>query len=343
MLARGAQGAVVGVQRRRRSAELLRARGNDARAFAERLARRPEVIAAANVFDDRGQALLAIPVEREWPSDLLPLVQEIEALPAEAVASGQRFRGTHPMGLEFRAEGWEDIGGEASFHLRGSLPRDQVVLDLWFGTESRILQRLELRWVLSGLRRGEREKLRLDLVERHRGERPDDWLGAPERRQAVLAAMLIADGLPVEQARLEALLAVEDPIVQRAALRLLWRRKLPVTAGAVAPLAEAPIPTCVLSRRSRFGGPPPPKRGLFPSRAFRRSQPRCVAATPSPTGDARRIHRGPRRCSTSRGSRPTHRARGCARCRPSGGAVIPTSSWCPTSTGEMRPRPFSSI
>jgi HEAT repeats len=242
VLAANSRGAVVGMQRRRRSAELVRGRGNDARGFVERLARRPEVVAAANVFDDRGQALLALSVEREWPSDLLPFVQEIEALPVEAVAPGQRFHGTHPLGLEFRAEEGEDVAGEPSFRLRGTLPRGQVVLDLWFGIESRILRRLELEGSYPIFGGEIREKLRLDILEHHRGERPDDWLSAPERRQAVLAAMLITDGLPVEQARLEALLAVEDPIVQRAALRLLWQRRLPVAASAVAPLVESGDP-----------------------------------------------------------------------------------------------------
>ena len=239
VVATGPQGAVVGVQRRRRSAELVRAQGDEGRRFAERLAGRPEVVAEANVFDDRGQALLPLSVEREWPSDLLPFVQEIAVLPAEAVAPGQGWRGTDSLGLEFRAEASEEVGGEACLRLRGSLARDQVVLRLWFAAESRVLRRLELEGSYPVFGGEVREKLRIELVEHHRGERPDAWLDAAERREGVLAALLIADGLPVEAARLEALLAVQDARLQRAVLRLLWRRRLPAAPGVVAPLLES--------------------------------------------------------------------------------------------------------
>ena len=99
-----------------------------------------------------------------------------------------------------------------------------------------------------------REKLRVELVEHHRGERPDAWLDIAERREGVLAALLIADGLPVEPARLEALLAVQDAGLQRAVLRLLWRRRLPAAPGAVAPLLESTDPRVRALARLLSGG-----------------------------------------------------------------------------------------
>jgi len=257
------RGAVVGIQRHRRSAELVRAPengkdilGRGRSDFAEQLARRPEIVAEANVFGNRGEALLAPQVEREWSSDLLPFVHEIEALPPEPVAPGQSWRGTHPLGLEFVAETWEDVGGEACLRARGALPGNQVLLRLWFSPEGAVLRRVELEGWYPIVGVEFREKLRFELLEHHRGESLDAWLNAPQRRQGALAGLLIADGLAVERERIEALLAVEDDGVQSAALRLLWRRGLPVATGVLAPLLESAHPrvralaTRVLDRAS---------------------------------------------------------------------------------------------
>jgi pimeloyl-ACP methyl ester carboxylesterase len=271
VLGLGRQGAVVGIQRRRRSAELVRARGTDAdRAqskFRELLARRPEVVAEANVFNSRGRALLAPDVEREWPSDLLPFVHEIEALPAEPVTPGQEWRGTHPLGLEFRAEEWEDVEGEPCLRARGALRGDQVVLRIWFSPRRAVLRRLELEGWYSIVGVKFREKLRLDLLERHRGESLDTWLDVPGRRQGALAALLIADRAPVEQERIEALLAVEDDEVRRAALRLLWRQRLPVSTRVLAPLLRSAHPRVrALATRTLDQAPKAEARPLLEAR-----------------------------------------------------------------------------
>jgi pimeloyl-ACP methyl ester carboxylesterase len=267
----GRQGAVVGIQRRRRSAELVRARGTDAdRArseLRERLARRPEIVAETNVFDSQGRPLLAPQVEREWPSNLLPFVHEIEALPAEAVAPGQEWRGGPPLGLEFRAEEWDDVEGEPCLRARGALHGDQVVLRIWFSPRRAVLRRLELEGRYSVVGLEFREKLSFDLLEHHRGESLDTWLDVPERRQGALAALLIADRAAVEQERIEGLLALEDDEVRRAALRLLWRRRLPVSTRVLAPLLRSAHPRVrALATRALEHAPTAEARPLLEAR-----------------------------------------------------------------------------
>lgn len=244
------EGALVGIQRRRESAELVEARenGKDAlarsRAAFERdvAAARPQRLAEANVFDAAGRARLDLQAQREWTSELLPLVHEIEALPEQAVGPGSTWSGAGALGLAFRAEEWEDVQGESCLRLRGALPRDQVVLRLWSCPGSGLLRRLRLEGRYPTFRREARETLELELVARARGESPAAWLDAPERRLGALAALLLADGAPVDGARLGTLLREDDAELRQAVLALAVRRRLALPVETLAPLLRAASP-----------------------------------------------------------------------------------------------------
>ncbi len=262
VLGQGREGAAVGIQRRRVSAELVSARenGRDTLArerpgFAAEAARaRPETIAEANVFDPRGQALLDLQAQREWPSELLPLVHEIVPLPAEAVAPGATWRGGAPLGLDFRAEAWEDVAGDPCLRLRGALPGDQVVLRAWFSPSLGALRRLEMDGRYPGVGRELHEELRFELLERARGESVAQWLQAPERRRGALAALLKVDGVAVEPRPLEALLRAGEEAVQLDALAVAWRRRMELASEAVAPLQQSPDPRVRVLAGRLLGG-----------------------------------------------------------------------------------------
>jgi pimeloyl-ACP methyl ester carboxylesterase len=250
VLAAQAGQAVVGMQRRRTSAELIQAseKGRDTLArervaFARQIAREPPAdLAEANIFDARGQARLDVQARREWPSELLPLVHEIEAVPEAAVEPGSSWSGVGTLGLPFRAEDWEALDGESCLRLRGALPRDQVVLRVWFCPGSGLLRRLRLEGRYPSFQRELRETLELDLLERGRGESPAAWLDAPERRRGALAALLLADGAAVDTARLARLLREDDGGLRRDVLALLIRRRATLAPDVFAPLLRDPSP-----------------------------------------------------------------------------------------------------
>ena len=231
VLGGSSDGFVVGFQRRRESAEPLRAGGglrdrtNEERpAFLERLARRPLVTAEANVFDGRGRRLDPVRVDREWPSQLLPALQEIEGLPEAPVSVGSEWKGSGLLGLGFRAEAWEDVAGERCLRARGRSEDGGVSVRLWFSPAVGALARLELegRYPLVG--QEIHERVSFELTERHRDEPLASWLGSPDERHAALEGLLLAEALPVPFPRVEELLVEKDAGVRRRALTLLWQR-----------------------------------------------------------------------------------------------------------------------
>ncbi len=244
------EGAVVGFERRRVAAELIAAheKGKDTLAreragFAREVERdQPAALAEANVFDAQGRARLDLQAQREWPSELLPLVHEIEALPEPAVTAGSTWTGAGALGLAFRAEEWEDVRGERCLRARGALPGDQVVLRFWFCPTSGTLARLRLEGRYPSFRREVRETLEIELLERARGESPEQWLEAPERRRGALAALLLADGAPAPLARLEALLREDDGALRRDVLALLIRRRATLSPAALGALLRDAAP-----------------------------------------------------------------------------------------------------
>jgi predicted esterase len=222
---------VVGFERRRESAEMVRASGDHAKedraAFQERLARRPVVTAEANVFDERGRRLDPVRVDREWPGELLPAVQEIESLPEPPVSVGSEWKGSGLLGLAFRAEAWEDVAGERSLRAQGRSPDGRVVVRLWFSPALGALARLELDGRYTLLGQEIQERLSFELKERRRDEPIASWLGAPDERQAALEGLLLTDALPVPFPRVEELLSDAEAGVRRRALTLLWQRHRP--------------------------------------------------------------------------------------------------------------------
>jgi acetyl esterase/lipase len=215
-----AQGTLrVGVQRNRTRADLVS--GGEARRFAEELSRRPAVVAEGQWLTARGEPLLPLLAVREWPSELLPFVRELEPLPARAVSPGERFKGGLPLGREFRAEAIERVAGEEC--LRASSAGGPLVLRYWFCGASGTVPRLEFegRYPLPGAEA--HEKLALELLDRRRGEDPRSWLAGPMTREGVLAALLVAQPPPLGPAEVYPLLEGGSPDVQRRVLALAWR------------------------------------------------------------------------------------------------------------------------
>ncbi len=248
------EGLVVGFDRRRESAELLRGSGGkeERDSFQERLARRPSITAEANVFDERGRRLDPVRVDREWPGELLPALQEIEGLPEAPVLVGSEWKGSGLLGLTFRAEAWEDMAGEPCLRARGRSPDGRISVRLWFSPAQGALARLELegRYVLVG--QEIEERLSFELAERHRDEPLASWLASPDARQGALEALLSTDALPVPFPRVEELLADKDAGVRRRALTLLWQRHHPPPRDVVASLLTDEDPRIrVLAARVR--------------------------------------------------------------------------------------------
>lgn len=262
-------GFVVGFQRRRASAELLRASGwtkEDRAAFQERLARRAVVTAEANVFDDRGRRLDPLRVDREWTSELLPTLQEIEGLPEAPASAGAEWKGSGPLGLTFHAEAWEEMAGETCLRARGRSTDGRVSVRLWFSPAAGALARIELEGRYAIVGQEIQERLTFELTERHRDETLDSWLGSPDERQAALEGLLMTDSLPVAFPRVEALLRDEDAGVRRRALTLLWqRRRAPPPRDVLAPLLADEDPRVRdLAVRMRDQAPRPPARDAGP-------------------------------------------------------------------------------
>lgn len=270
------EGFVVGFERRRESAELVRTsrgdRGKEERAaLQERLARRPPVTTEANVFDDRGRRLDPVRVDREWSSELLPALQEIAELPEAPVSLGSEWKGSGLLGLAFRAEAWEDVSGERCLRARGRSTDGRVSVRFWFSPALGALARLELEGRYAQVWQEVQERVTFELSERHRDEPLLSWLDSPDAREAALDGLMLTDKLSVPYPRVEALLAEKDAGTRRRALTLLWQRRRPPPPRELlaAPLADEDPRTRVLAARmleeaeaapsgARRGTPRPP-------------------------------------------------------------------------------------
>ncbi len=248
----GSGGApVIGVQRNRTRAELLRWQvGAEDRLAAERSGfearhRHTAVTTHALQIDSAGQLRRPLSVVREWPSKMLWAATEFPALPPDPVKPGDRFTADNPLGFLNEVEAWETIGGEACLRVRGAAsatllipradqPGDVFRVRYWFCPARGLIRRLEMSGEYPSANFEKIvERVTFELVDARRDESAASWLSSTETREAVVAAWQLDDALPAEPSVLELLLDAGEPRLERAALSLAWRRGLVLPAPAV--------------------------------------------------------------------------------------------------------------
>jgi hypothetical protein len=305
VVVRGPGGTVVvGVQRNRTRAELLRYRVGDADRLAEN---RPafdarhqntSITAQALEVDSVGQLHRPLGVVREWPSKVLWAATEIVALPAGPVSPGDRFTADNPLGFSWQVEAWDTAGGASCLRVSGGAsatllipradePGDVFRIRYWFCPARGLVRRLEMssEYPSANFEKVV-ERVRFDLVEARRGESPDAWLASADTREAVVATWQIEDALAVDPAALELLLDAGEPRLERAVLSLAWRRGVPLPAASVAARLEHPDPRIrrlavrLLGRLDPDGAPALVKRVASDSDAFVREAAGAVLAPP---------------------------------------------------------------
>jgi dienelactone hydrolase len=227
----------VGIQRNRVSAELLRYAGKhrglekERAAFAARVAQMPTAFTEANWFTRTGDALLPVSALREARSELLPHIRELPPLPPVSLAARDRWRSPGALGLSFQASGSEAIEGESCRRFDGTGEGNTLRVGLWFCEASESVARLVYEGTYATPPSSNvRETVRIERRERRRGEGIGLWLAEKETREGTLAAFLVSDLLPVEPASLQPLLESDVPGVQRKALAVLHRLRLPAPA-----------------------------------------------------------------------------------------------------------------
>ncbi len=227
----------VGIQRNRVSAELLRYDGKggglekERAAYEARVAQTPTAFAEANWFTASGDALLPSSVLREARSELLPHVRELPPLPPLSLAARDRWKSPGALGLSFQAAGAETISDESCRRFDGADESKSIKVGLWFCEASGSLGRLVFEGTYpTPPSSTAHEIVRIERRERRRGEGVSLWLGNAETREGVLAALLVSDALPVDPVALQPLLESGVPALQRKALAVLYRHRLPAPA-----------------------------------------------------------------------------------------------------------------
>lgn len=262
LLVAGAPGGapVIGVQRKRTRAELVRFRvGDDDRVEANRAGfearhRNTAITAQALQIDGGGQLQRPVGVAREWPSKMLWAATELVALPPSPVQPGERFTADNPLGFTWQAEAWETRHGEACLRVIGGAtatllipradePGDVFRVRYWFCPARGVVQRLEMSGEYPGANFEKTiERVTFELVEFRRSESAATWLASPDMREALVAAWQLEDALPVDPAVLEMLLDAGEARLERAVLSLAWQRGLPLPPASVASRLEHPDP-----------------------------------------------------------------------------------------------------
>jgi len=238
----------VGIQRVRVSADLVKYDGpggiaKERAEYAARVAKLPLAFAEANWFTTDGDALLPTSVLRETRSELLPHVLELPPLPPLLPGARDRWKSPGALGLSFEAAGAEAIGDESCRRFDGADEAKSARAGLWFCDASGSLGRLVYEGTYTTPPSSVvRETVRIERRERRRGESLASWIGDPETREGVLAALLVSD-VAADPAALQPLLDSGVPSLQKKALAVLYRHRLPAPAvGLLGPWLEAPDP-----------------------------------------------------------------------------------------------------
>lgn len=222
---------VVGFQRNRTAAELLRHRekGHD-RVDAERprlLDRLPPArFAEGNLLTEKGDPDLPWSALREATSELLPALHELERLPPGRVRLGDTWTGGSFLRLTSRAAAWMEMRGERALRIDATGPSGGIALRTWVA-ERGTLERLEFDGGYSAMGARIQESLSFELMERKRGEDPRSWAGDPEVRQGAFAALLASSPAGLDPAWLYGLLPVDEDAFARQVLALAYHCRLP--------------------------------------------------------------------------------------------------------------------
>jgi predicted esterase len=239
----------VGVQRNRTQAELLKyaRNGRDAiaegrAAFAEQLAARGPSFAEANWVTPQGIGLLAWSAVREASSERLPFFHEVEPLPTSPVAIGTSFESAGVLALPMRAVATEAVAGEECLRLEGG--DGALRVRQWHCPSTGTLGRLEYE-ARHGAPGGAEitERYRLERASVARGEALAGWLRGADTAQAALAALVVSPRVPIGSAALYAALEGASADVERLALAVAWRHRLPPPPlDTLSRLAASPSP-----------------------------------------------------------------------------------------------------
>jgi poly(3-hydroxybutyrate) depolymerase len=289
----GPAGAVVvGIQRNRTRAELLRFRTGDTDRLADNRAafeaRHAKTVITAHALevDSAGQLRRPLGVVREWPSKMLWAATEIVPLPPGPVKPGDRFTADNPLGFAWQVEAWDTAGGESCLRVSGGAsatllvpradePGDVFRIRYWFCPSRGVIRRLEAggEYPSANFEKVV-ERVTFELMEVRRGEPPPSWLASADVREALVAAWQLEAALPVDPAALELLLDAGEPRLERAVLSLAWQRGIPLPAGSVAPRLDNPDPRIrrlavrLLARLDPAGAPTFVQRVANDSNAF---------------------------------------------------------------------------
>ncbi len=211
VLSAGEASVVVGMERQRTAAELVRyvAEGKDRlaeeRPAFERRARDLAVTADAAVYDPAGVQRTAPSLVREWPSKVLWAVSPIVALPPASAESSGAWTLEGPLGFSGRAADWRNSGAERCLEVRAAATADLLIprwdaaqdvfrLHYWFCPASGIVTKLEFTGEYpSPYYEKVSERITLELIERRRGENQADWERRPETEQALRSARRLVE------------------------------------------------------------------------------------------------------------------------------------------------------
>jgi poly(3-hydroxybutyrate) depolymerase len=235
MLVVGREGRAfnIGFQRNREQAEMLRFRpdGKDKLEeerprFAERVAQQSPHFAEANQMDAVGWPRLPWAAVRESWSEVLFDVHELAPLPRESVRPGDSWRAASVLGLEFRASGWDLLDDQSCLRIDGSANNGELTSRFWFCPESQTMRRLEFNATYPVFGGRFQEKVTLELIDHRRDEPLPAWLADPDLQQGALAALTLAESIPVKPELIHSLSESADTDVQRKALALIYRHRL---------------------------------------------------------------------------------------------------------------------
>ncbi|MEW6363213.1 MAG: HEAT repeat domain-containing protein [Acidobacteriota bacterium] len=226
----------VGFQRNRVTAEMLRYKesGKDRleqvrKELAQELRDRPVSFAEANTFDLLGWPAGPWSAARESGGGrLLMGLHEIESLPDHPVQVGDTWKSASILDFTYSGAAWERMRDEDCMRVEGKSAGDRLRVRYWFSPKLGALVKLEFEGQPPGVET--KERLVMELVERRRDEKMDDWLREPTLRLGVLAAAARMDKLPMDARRLYSLLESGDPATLSRVLGLICRRRMEAPA-----------------------------------------------------------------------------------------------------------------
>lgn len=228
VVASDVDGMDIGIQRNRLSAELVRYRENgkdrldrERKNYAEQLKAWPAAFAEANRITPIGLPLLPWSAAREYRSEILFAIHEVEGLAGSAVRTGDTWRGTNVLDFTFRVVGSERVKDADCLRIEGKSSLEGIQLILWFCPSTGVLTKLEFQGSMPAS--PVKERLTIELTERRRDEAVQSWLSRPDLREGALEAIAICRQPPVEIPSLYALLDPADPTAARRILGLAYR------------------------------------------------------------------------------------------------------------------------